>query len=42
MIPNIDIAEAMTIKLDDVLPEMPKFQEGKMHLDTSLKNIINN
>ena len=28
MIPNIDIAEAMTIKLDDVLPEMPKFQEG--------------
>lgn len=27
MIPNIDIAEAMTIKLDDVLPEMPKFQE---------------
>jgi len=28
MIPNIDIAEAMTIKLDDVLPDMPKFQEG--------------
>ena len=28
MIPNIDIAEAMTIKLDNVLPEMPKFQEG--------------
>ena len=28
MIPNIEIAEAMTIKLDDVLPEMPKFQEG--------------
>ncbi|EFM39585.1 urocanate hydratase [[Eubacterium] yurii subsp. margaretiae ATCC 43715] len=28
MIPNIDIAEAMTIKLDDVLPEMPKFEEG--------------
>lgn len=28
MIPNIDIAEAMTIKLDDVLPEMPSFEEG--------------
>lgn len=28
MIPNIDIAEAMTIKLDDVLPEMPKFEKG--------------
>ena len=28
MIPNIDSAEAMTIKLDDVLPEMPSFEEG--------------
>ena len=28
MMPNIDIAEAMTIKLDDVLPEMPSFEEG--------------
>lgn len=28
MINNIDIKEAMAIKLDDVLPEMPKFQEG--------------
>ena len=28
MIPNLDIANAMTIKLDDVLPEMPKFEEG--------------
>ncbi|MEG0019201.1 MAG: urocanate hydratase [Oscillospiraceae bacterium] len=25
---NLDIAQAMTIKLDDILPEMPKFQEG--------------
>ncbi|MBV7274624.1 urocanate hydratase [Clostridium sp. PL3] len=25
---NIDIKNAMTVKLDDVLPEMPKFQEG--------------
>ena len=28
MIQNIDIANAMTVKLDDVLPDMPKFQEG--------------
>lgn len=25
---NLDISNAMTIKLDDVLPEMPKFEEG--------------
>ncbi|MCZ0718007.1 urocanate hydratase [Aerococcus kribbianus] len=25
---DIDVSEAMTIKLDDELPEMPKFQEG--------------
>lgn len=28
MLNNIDISEAMTIKLDDNLPEMPKFVEG--------------
>lgn len=28
MISNIDIKSKMTVKLDDVLPEMPKFQEG--------------
>lgn len=28
MISNIDIKSKMTIKLDDVLPEMPKFQAG--------------
>lgn len=28
MIKNADIAKAMTIKLDDVLPEMPRFVEG--------------
>lgn len=28
MISNIDIKSKMTVKLDDALPEMPKFQEG--------------
>lgn len=28
MINNLEIGKAMTIKLDHVLPEMPKFQEG--------------
>ncbi|ADK15208.1 MULTISPECIES: urocanate hydratase [Clostridium] len=28
MIKNIDVSEAMTVKLDDELPEMPKFVEG--------------
>ncbi|MDO4793865.1 MAG: urocanate hydratase, partial [Filifactor alocis] len=28
MMNNAEIAKAMTIKLDDVLPEMPKFEEG--------------
>lgn len=28
MINNIDIKDAMTVRLDDVLPEMPKFEEG--------------
>jgi urocanate hydratase len=28
MIKNIDVSKAMTIKLDDELPEMPKFVEG--------------
>lgn len=28
MIQNLDIANAMTIKLDDELPKMPKFVEG--------------
>lgn len=28
MISNIDISNAMTIKLDNELPEMPKFEEG--------------
>ena len=28
MIKNTDISKAMTIKLPDVLPDMPKFQEG--------------
>ena len=28
MVNNTDIKEAMTIKLDEILPEMPKFQEG--------------
>lgn len=28
MVNNINIKDAMTVRLDDVLPEMPKFQEG--------------
>ncbi|MCC9295844.1 urocanate hydratase [Clostridium sp. WLY-B-L2] len=28
MIDNVDVSKAMTIKLDDELPEMPKFVEG--------------
>ena len=28
MLNNLDIEKAMIIKLDDELPEMPKFQEG--------------
>jgi urocanate hydratase len=28
MIDNFDISKAMTIKLDDVLPEYPVFKEG--------------
>ena len=28
MVNNTNIREAMTIKLDEVFPEMPKFQEG--------------
>ncbi|MEW9095028.1 MAG: urocanate hydratase [Clostridiaceae bacterium] len=28
MIKNFDISEAMTIKLDDYLPQMPKFEKG--------------
>jgi len=28
MISNLDISKAMKVKLDDVLPEYPKFQEG--------------
>ena len=28
MMNNTEIAGAMTIKLDDFLPEMPKFEEG--------------
>lgn len=28
MISNLDIKSKMTVKLDDVLPDMPKFQEG--------------
>ena len=28
MINNLDISKAMTIKLDDVLPEYPVFKEG--------------
>ncbi|MBI6872241.1 urocanate hydratase [Clostridium aciditolerans] len=28
MINNIDIKDAMTVRLDDVLPEMPKFEKG--------------
>ncbi|WP_027626828.1 urocanate hydratase [Clostridium lundense] len=28
MIKNFDVSEAMTIKLDDYLPEMPKFEKG--------------
>ncbi|OAA94957.1 urocanate hydratase [Clostridium coskatii] len=28
MIKNVDVSEAMTVKLDDELPEMPKFVEG--------------
>ena len=28
MIQNLDIANAMTIKLDDELPKMPEFVEG--------------
>ncbi|WP_432665462.1 urocanate hydratase [Wukongibacter baidiensis] len=28
MVNNFDVSEAMTIKLDSVLPEYPKFQEG--------------
>ena len=28
MISNLDISKAMRVKLDDVLPEYPKFQEG--------------
>ncbi len=52
MINNIDISEAMTIKLDDVLPEMPEFKEGirrapdrgftlnKAQTETALKNAL--
>ncbi|MBU5675022.1 urocanate hydratase [Alkaliphilus sp. MSJ-5] len=52
MINNIDISNAMTIKLDNVLPEMPKFIEGirrapdrgfklsKEQTETALKNAL--
>lgn len=52
LINNIDISNAMTIKLDNVLPEMPKFIEGirrapdrgfklsKEQTETALKNAL--
>ncbi|MEY8762767.1 MULTISPECIES: urocanate hydratase [Clostridium] len=52
MIDNADISSAMTVKLDDELPEMPKFVEGirrapdrgfnltKLQTETALKNAL--